>query len=359
MQFRTHWTLGAASVAIAVLLSGCGARFDLAGATMRSYADQGGRTRMNLVRYGASAWGAWEDLAQPGFGLVEGTVRGDGSVALRVYLGGSAPARFEGNLNTGETRLVGSLAATGAEPRRLDLHADWAALSGLSIRSLRASTRGALPPAATPTTYSAVGIEPGSSSAFRSWYRQRFSGGDSLVRAMENERDRFFEEFSAVPSGPLKDTILVPWSLDRRSFVVYKSKRILSIATRTAVYRGGASGRVTTRFASVDQAEPRLLSVSDFVPDDRRGELRLLLTEAARASLGLHEGESLVGSGFYQEGLEPGESFLVFGAGLVFHYDPAEAAAADLGELWILLDWKSLGPVLASGALERYGIGGG
>ncbi len=323
---------------------------------MRSYVDSERLTRINLMRYGASAWGAWEDLSRLRFGLVEGTVRGDGSVALRLYLGGLAPARLEGRLNTGETRLVCELSGEGS-PRGLDLRADWKAVGGLAVRSLEAAYRDGSTAAAAGTSFRAIGIEPSAGADIVSWYRGQFSAGESLSRQMEGERDRFFSEFGMAGAGLAPGAAIVPWTYDSRSFVAYRSQRILSLGTRTAIYRGGASGRIVTRLAAIDAVQRRLLELGDFVPEDRRPELGRLLTQRAREELGLRDGQSLVGSGFYEEGLGPGTAFLVCGAGLVFHYDAAEAA--DQGELWVLLDWKRLAPLLVPGTLERFGIGGG
>ncbi|MGO8693822.1 MAG: hypothetical protein ACLQMF_09150 [Rectinemataceae bacterium] len=353
-------------IAAILLLSSCSVTQSITGLSARRYVEfQSRGLAINLVRDRSDAWGEWEDRGEGDFGLVAGRIDGTGECSLRLYSGGAAaePAVIEGRLSDADRRLEGRyLAPEGGSPRDLVLTESGALAAGIYLDRAEADgSTGALD-YRRPVLFRAVGLEPSSPARLRDWYRARFEGGESLDEQLEWRRDAFAASYRKVVEQGMKrdgDRSAPPWSYESRQFILFRSPSLLSIGTRASSYVGGIQGEVETSFAAIDTAAMRVLGVDDFLDGDWKDGLEPLLTAKLRRVLGLPPGASLVSAGFFGESLPPGTDIAIVSSGIAFYYRPGTIASAESGDIWIFLDWESLGPFLSPGVLERYGIPAG
>lgn len=358
-------------LALPLLFSCSGKRegFVFDSSSVRVYAAPSG-LRLSLSRDEDSVFGSWEEPASAGasYGLVQGAVKADGSLALRLYgASTAAPARvLKGSYSGGEGRIEATLIPAGQTEsmgQGVALDEDRTATGDISVLRLHLESRKNLVKSdLDPTRFRYLGLEPSGPESLRSWYRGVFQGGLPLKEAMDKEGRAFIEDFEG-SSTQIREQYgqdaIHAWYYEGRQFLAHRAGSLLVMALRRVTYSGGERTNVGLSYAVIDLAEKKLLGPGDFLAAGWEGRLPALLEKSARASLGLAAELPLSRAGFSGDEIAPNGNFFVCSGGLGFHYAAGEIADAALGDLSITVPLADLGGLLVPGAAARLAGGEG
>ncbi|MET0462497.1 MAG: DUF3298 domain-containing protein, partial [Chitinophagaceae bacterium] len=118
-----------------------------------------------------------------------------------------------------------------------------------------------------------------------------------------------------------------------RTSVMYHSSTILTLATMSYAYTGGAHGNYGTHYASVNPATGKTYLLADVLSPAGRKVLNKLLDKNFRKDRGLGATGSLKEAGLFDDTITANENFFLTGAGIGFNYVPYEIGPYAMGEV--------------------------
>lgn len=120
--------------------------------------------------------------------------------------------------------------------------------------------------------------------------------------------------------------------------IVYADREYLSFYAKEYSYLGGAHGNTVIRVGTISRATGRILKVGDFVADGKRAALKKALHDGAVKTLGGKEN--------LQSEVEVVENFYLAKDGLHFVYNEYEIVCYASGPVEVVIDPKSLQPMV-------------
>lgn len=182
------------------------------------------------------------------------------------------------------------------------------------------------------------------------------SGLDALLRrgstAVEYARERWNAEKGKEADIPPGAAFTLSWV--ERQTVVYASPQIQAVQIERYRFDGGAHGNTVAVSTVMDAEQLKVIVPADLFRDGWESPMSDLLHARALDALvsrglePLPQGKpgTLVGYGFFEEGIRPSSDMIVCRSGVGFHYDRYELAPYAWGDFLVIVPWVELGGLL-------------
>lgn len=176
--------------------------------------------------------------------------------------------------------------------------------------------------------------------------------GDSLAavygtpeKAFEAEQAQYFKDYRSEAKEMMSEEEIPAFlNYDREisTEVLFNQDNLLSIATQTYVYSGGAHGNYGSSCATFDLAKKKKVKLGDVFKPGHKKALTKILTQTAKNRYQVENLQEV----FFEKEVEPNENFFLTGKGICFNYVPYEIAAYAMGEVKIFVPFTELKTIL-------------
>jgi hypothetical protein len=177
------------------------------------------------------------------------------------------------------------------------------------------------------------------------WYAKDNSGAD-IGRIFLKEKKKFFDDYLSenkdVTDSALADNESYNSDETQTINIVYQSSKLLTLASTTYSYTGGAHGNYGTGYLSIDLTGTKKLSLNDILTAAGKKQLGGLLEKYFRKEYNLKPTDPLSEGGLFEEKITATDNFFVTGKGIGFDYPPYEIGPFALGEIVIFIPFTEL-----------------
>ncbi|MBL7756376.1 MAG: DUF3298 domain-containing protein [Chitinophagaceae bacterium] len=314
---------------------------------------------LHLHKAGSSYSGFYyyQRIQQPIYVSGDDTTAGPGVISLLAFVPGATDIneRFEVKADTG-TGLSGQWKShpdsaakmvTAVVNRDLSPRFDFVYTMGdTQLRSKLAESPQA--------SYYAATVWPSGNSAAAQFVRRQVASffdlktvpaaiGASLLQLRNNYLADYKKDFRDVPDS---DIVSFPsgytMTQDQSVLVMYQQPQILSLASTSYSYTGGAHGFGATQYVAINPLSQKKYKITDVLLPAGRAVLRSYLEKWFRIQYKLGHNGRLEEAGLFENKIEPNNNFYLTTKGIGFGYAPYEIGPYAMGEINIFIPFNEL-----------------
>lgn len=203
-------------------------------------------------------------------------------------------------------------------------------------------------------SYYAATVWPSGNSAAGQFVRRQIAGlfelkttpvaiGTSLLQLKNTYLADYKKDFREVPDS---DIVSFPsgytMSQDQSVLVMYQQAQILSLASTSYAYTGGAHGFGATQYVVINPAGLKKYKITDVLLPAGRVALRSYLEKWFRIQYKLPRNSNLEEAGLFENKIEPNNNFYLTAKGIGFSYAPYEIGPYAMGDINIFIPFSEL-----------------
>lgn len=167
--------------------------------------------------------------------------------------------------------------------------------------------------------------------------------GTSLLQLKNTYLADYKSDFREVPDS---DIVSFPsgytMSQDQSVLVMYQHAQILSLASTSYAYTGGAHGFGATQYVVINPGNQKKYKITDVLLPAGQAALRSLLEKWFRIQYKLPRNSSLEEAGLFENRIEPNNNFYLTAKGIGFGYAPYEIGPYAMGDINIFIPFSEL-----------------
>lgn len=203
-------------------------------------------------------------------------------------------------------------------------------------------------------SYYAATVWPSGNSAATQFVRRQVASffdlkiapvaiGASLLQLRNHFLTDYKKDFRDVPDS---DIVSFPsgytMTQDQSVLIMYQHAQILSLASTSYSYTGGAHGFGATQYVAINPLSQKKYKITDVLLPAGRAALRSYLEKWFRIQYKLARNSSLEEAGLFENKIEANNNFYLTAKGIGFGYAPYEIGPYAMGEINIFIPFSEL-----------------